>query len=138
MSWTSHIDLIEETFFEDVEYLSERAKADDTVPDEFMPPKPRPDGVWFHIPDVGCATLWWPGNRSNTMRFSHCYVVPEARGEGYGKALAVYRYEYAKQHPDCERVDTLAAYSQRLFEALGFELVEYRGEANIPYLEQVF
>jgi hypothetical protein len=67
------------------------------------------------------------------MRFSHCYVVPEARGDGKGKALTVYRYHYAKKHPECSRIDALAAHSPGLYSDFGMELVDRRGEDNHIY-----
>lgn len=139
MSWQDHVDEVEEVPFSEVEYLRERAKDDETTPPGFMPPKDRETATWFHIPDAGCGSLWWPGNRSSTMRFSHCYVVPEARGEGYGKALVVYRHLYAKKHDDCERVDTIAAHSEDLFQQLGLRIEDVRGDDNdLVYLAQTF
>ena len=128
MSWRDYLDDIETCEFEDVAYLSDIAADDDTTPDGYMPPKERPNDVWFHIEGAGCACLWFPRNRSGTMRFSHCYVRPEERGDGKGKALTVYRYQYAKKHPDCTRVDALAAHSPGLYSDFGMELVEKRGE----------
>lgn len=123
--------------FSEVEYLSDIAAGDDTTPADYMAPKPRTKDTWFHIPDKACGCLWFPGNRSNTMRFSHCYVKPDARGDGKGKALAVFRYQYAKKHPKCERMDVLAAHSPGLFADFGFDVVDRRGEDDhIFYMEK--
>ncbi len=134
MGWRDHLDAIETCSFDAVEYLAEQAASDETTPDGFMKPKTRPSDVWFHIPEMGCSCLWFPKNRTNTIRFSHCYVVPEGRGDGRGKAMAVYRYQYAKKHPQCERMDVLATHSPGLFADFGMDVVEKRAGGDIFYM----
>ncbi len=125
--------------FSDIEPLAEIARNDDTTPDGFMPPKDRDGAVWFLTEGVACSAIFFPGNRSATIRTCHAYCRPERRGEGHGKAHLIYRYEYAKKHPDCERVDALSAYGPSLHLELGFEIVDWRGEDNsIAYVEKVF
>lgn len=137
MTWRDRMDEIETVSFPAVEYLRERAEADDTVPESFMPPKPRDDAYWFHASDAGCSCLWWPGNRASTLRISHTYVVPEARGEGYGKALTVYSHIFAEKLEGCDRIDVIAAHDEELYQELGMRIVEVRGD-GMCYLEQVF
>lgn len=132
-------DIQQNVSFAAIQEVVDRAATDSTTPDGFMTPKDRSDAVWMYTPDVACSVVFWPGNRSATLRFAHAYVVPEARGMGHGKAHVLYRYEYAKQHPDCDRVDSLLARDPTLFQQLGFDIVEWRGADNsIAYVAKTF
>jgi GNAT superfamily N-acetyltransferase len=139
-TWREQLPRIEMCEFEAVGYLSEIAKDDETTPPGYMAPKPRPDDVWFHIEDVGCSCLWFPGNRADTMRISHTYVRPEKRGMGAGKALTIYSHRYAKDHPYCNRIDVLAAHDPKLYTELGMTPVEKREASGntMLYLAQTF
>lgn len=137
MGWKAHMDAIERCSLADLEPLMAVIEDDDTLSDDFMAPHERPGSFWFWIPEQACACLWKPGNRSKTYRLSHVYVRPEARGEGMGKALLMYRLLFAKKLPDCETVDTLFIHNPSTYYELGFRLVDVRGEDNsIHHMER--
>lgn len=107
---------IEACAFKDVYELAAEAREDG------VQVQPRDDAQWYRIGDDAIACLWWPQNRSNTARLSHCWVREERRGEGLGSALVYRRVQDAKA-AGADRVDTYA-YQPGLYEDLGFEAQE--------------
>lgn len=75
---------------------------------------------WWIVEGKGFAGIWRPPNYSNRARFGPCYVHPEHRGEGVGKALVMARFVYAKHQPDVQSMDTYA-HNPPLWIGLGFE-----------------
>lgn len=104
---------IEECRLEDIYELAARAREDD------VEVQPRPESQWYRVDSVAMACLWWPQNRRNTARLSHCWVAEEARGEGLGEALVRRRIADARS-AGADVIDTYA-YRRDLFEKLGFE-----------------
>ncbi|WP_336328501.1 GNAT family N-acetyltransferase [Halovenus sp. HT40] len=84
--------------------------------------QPRDDAEWYRVGDDAIACLWWPQNRSNTARLSHCWVREERRGEGIGASLVYRRVEDARAD-GADMIDTYA-YHPSLYEDLGFEAGE--------------
>ena len=104
---------IEECEFKDVYELAAEARKDG------VKIQPRDDAQWYRVDDDAIACLWWPQNRSNTARLSHCWVREDRRGEGVGSALVYRRVEDAKA-AGAATIDTYA-YQPGLYEGLGFE-----------------
>lgn len=104
---------IEKCEFKEVYELAAEAREDG------VQVQPRDDAQWYRVGDDAIACLWWPQNRSNTARLSHCWVREERRGEGVGAALVYQRVEDAKE-AGASTIDTYA-YHSSLYEDLGFE-----------------
>jgi len=104
---------IKECEFKDVYELAAEAREDG------VKVQPRDDAQWYRVDDDAIACLWWPQNRSNTARLSHCWVRENRRGEGLGSALVYRRVEDAKA-AGAVTIDTYA-YQPSLYESLGFE-----------------
>lgn len=131
MGWRDWFEDIEQCTFGDLDGLLSVIEDDDTLPDGYMLPEPRPDSLWFHVPDKGCGCLWKPGNRANLYRLAHAYVRPEARGQEMGKALLLYRIEFAKKLDDCEVLDTFHTHDPSTFRNLGFYVNEIKADGDI-------
>ena len=65
---------------------------------------------------VGCLRKM----NSLTVRLCGCWVAPEERGKGYGKALVEHRFKYGCENTGAKKLDTFAFHPE-LFESLGFE-----------------
>jgi len=107
--------------YEEVSHLSKPAHEDG------VKITARPSPRWYKYEDVACACLWEPQNRTNTKRLSSCWVHPDHRGNGIGKALVLRRVSDALTAVD--RIDTYA-YSPDLFHRLGFTEVRWTGKAH--------
>jgi len=113
VSETSDPPEIEECTLQDVYELAAKARDDGNQVQH------RPDEQWYRIGDLAIACLWWPQNRRDTARLSHCWVTDEARGDGLGEALVRRRIEDAKA-AGAGTIDTYA-YREELFTELGFK-----------------
>lgn len=107
---------IEECTLQDIYELAAKAR------DDGIRVQHRPEEQWYRIDDLAIACLWWPQNRRNTARLSHCWVAGDARGHGLGERLVRRRIEDAKS-AGAETIDTYA-YREDLFTELGFESQE--------------
>lgn len=104
---------VESCEFEDIFEIASQAAKDG------VEAKRRPDEQWYRVADVAMACLWWPKNRADTARLSHCWVAEDARDSGIGERLVHRRIDDAVD-AGAKTLDTYA-YNDELYESLGFE-----------------